>query len=292
MTNKKNIPKAPLVSICIPTYNGEKYLEEALISALNQTYQNIEIVISDDNSSDSTLEVANKIKNKTKIPFFIFHHQPNGIGANWNNCVRKANSNYIKFLFQDDILKPICIEKMMQIALMGKNIGLVFSKRDIIYSDRNKFFDDWMEHYEHLHTYWENLKTINSGVKLLKKCNCLLESPENKVGEPVAVLLRKEVFKKAGVFDETLVQALDFEFWYRVFKYYKIGFIDEALVSFRLHQGQATVKNNNIGNEDYVKYEKSVYKNLFFQVAPNIQKRLFKKYNKCYNLLRKLRSAI
>ena len=61
MTDNINTTKAPLVSICIPTYNGEKYLEEALISALNQTYQNIEIVISDDNAEKRLVGEAIKL---------------------------------------------------------------------------------------------------------------------------------------------------------------------------------------------------------------------------------------
>ena len=81
----------PLVSICIPTFNGEAYLEECLHSAINQTYKNIEIIVSDDASKDRTLQIINEITSKTDIPIFIFKHQPNGIGANWNNCIKNAN---------------------------------------------------------------------------------------------------------------------------------------------------------------------------------------------------------
>jgi glycosyltransferase involved in cell wall biosynthesis len=289
MSGKNNSPKAPLVSICIPTYNGEKYLEEALISALNQTYHNIEIIISDDNSNDNTFDVVSQIKNNTKIPFFIYNHQQNGIASNWNNCVRKANGEYIKFLFQDDIISPNCIEKMMQIALKDKKIGLVFSKRNFLYMDRNNFVDEMIKNYKELHIYWPNLKSINSGTKLLRKCNCLLDTPMNKVGEPTVVLLKKEVFSKVGYFNEKLVQILDYEFWYRVFKYYKIGFINEELASFRLHDMQASQKDINNDGKDYLLYDKLLYENLFLQLPPNIQKKLFRKYNKLYNLLKRIK---
>lgn len=285
-------PKAPLVSVCIPTYNGGKYIEEALNSALNQTYNNIEIIISDDNSIDNTLESVNKILIDSNIPYFIYHHQPGGIGANWNNCIRKANGEYIKFLFQDDLIQPECIEKMIQLALMDKRIGLVFSKRNFIYSSKNDFFDNWIKNYGNLHTYWGNLKSINSGPKLLRKCKFLLDNPMNKVGEPTAVLLKKGIFQKAGVFNENLQQILDFEFWYRVFKYYKIGFINEELVSFRLHQDQTTQKNINKDGQDYVIYDNLLYKNLFFHLAPGIQIRLFKKYNRFYNLLKRIKGKL
>lgn len=282
----------PLVSICIPTYNGEKYIEEAVWSALNQTYKNIEIIISDDLSIDNTLGILNKIKDSTKIPFFIHHHQPIGIGANWNNCVRKANGEYIKFLLQDDLLFPECIEAMMDVALMNKKIGLVFSKRNFIYLEKNDFFDEWIKNYGSLHIYWKNLKLINSGKKLLRSCQNLTSSPLNKVGEPSAVLLKKECFNKVGFFNENLVQILDYEFWYRVFKYYKIGFIDEEFASFRLHKDQATQKNLNNDHKDYILYSKLLYKNLFFLLAPRIQKSLFFEHNKFGNLFKKFITKI
>jgi glycosyltransferase involved in cell wall biosynthesis len=282
----------PLVSICIPTYNGEKYIEEALNSALNQTYKSIEIIISDANSDDKTLDVVSQIKKNTKIPFFIYNYQQNGIGSNWNNCVRKASGKYIKFLFQDDIIFPNCIEKMMQIALKDKQIGLVFSKRNFLYTNKNNYVDDMNKDYRELHIYWANLKSINSGTRLLKKCNCLLDIPQNKVGEPTVVLLKKEVFFKVGFFNETLIQILDYEFWYRVFKYYKIGFINEELASFRLHEMQASQINNKSYVNEYLLYDKFLYENLFFQLSPNIQKQLFKKYNKLYNLLRRIKRKL
>ena len=125
-----------LVSICIPTYNGEQFITEALNSAISQTYSNLEIVVSDDASNDATIEIIERFKKKTQIPISIYHHIPCGIGANWNNCVQNAKGEFIKFLFQDDILLPSCVEKMVQLAETKKTIGLVYCKRNFIY-DKN-----------------------------------------------------------------------------------------------------------------------------------------------------------
>ena len=57
----------PLVSICIPTYNGKRYIDQCISSAMNQSYNNIEIIISDDQSMDNTIEIANTILDKTLI---------------------------------------------------------------------------------------------------------------------------------------------------------------------------------------------------------------------------------
>src|SRR5690606_24488463 len=88
----------PLVSICIPTYNGAAYIAEALESAIHQTYPHLEIVVSDDASTDATLAIVERFKSKTHIPVSVYHHVPKGIGANWNHCVKQANGAYIKFL--------------------------------------------------------------------------------------------------------------------------------------------------------------------------------------------------
>ena len=61
----------PLTSICIPTYNGKEYIKECIDSAINQTYNNIEIIISDDNSQDNTIDISNKILEKTNIDYKI-----------------------------------------------------------------------------------------------------------------------------------------------------------------------------------------------------------------------------
>ena len=107
-------PTFPLVSICIPIYNGEAFLAEALASVKTQTYPNLEVVVSDDRSSDASLALVEKFQQEVDLPVRIFTHEPQGIGANWNHCVAKAKGQYIKFLFQDDVLLPTCVEQMVE----------------------------------------------------------------------------------------------------------------------------------------------------------------------------------
>ena len=198
-----------LISICIPTFNGAKYLKDALECVKMQTYDNIEVIISDDASTDNTLEIVEVFKNEVSFPVYIFHHPPQGIGANWNNCVIHANGELIKFLFQDDLLEPTCIEEMVNPFLEKKNLGLVFSKRKIIFDSYNKEHIAWIEKYGNLHKAWRKIKPIQKGRSLLRDPN-LLKEPENKVGEPTSVLLSKRVFERVGFFDTNLKQALDF----------------------------------------------------------------------------------
>ncbi len=290
----KSTNPLPLVSICIPTFNGAQFIAEAMESAILQTYGNLEIVISDDKSKDDTLSIIELYKSKTDIPIYIYHHQPSGIGANWNNCVKFSKGVYIKFLFQDDILEPDCISKMIQIALSNSSIGLVYSKRTIIYKELNNKFKSFIDQYGELHKSWKDL-IINEGMVLGKnylKDVYLLRSPKNKIGEPTAVLIKRECFEKIGYFSEELKQTLDYEYWYRIMKFYNIGFVDKYLVSFRLHNNQATNVNKKKQVSENRLLHHYYYKHLFWQLHFKNKFKLLKLFHPVFVNLVKLKQKV
>lgn len=225
----------PLVTIAIPTYNGAAYLEEALQSIEHQTYSPIEVVVSDDMSSDATLRIVRDFFATRDFEVTIESHLPQGIGANWNNCVKLAKGKYLKFLFQDDVLKPDCVEKMVALAEEDDDIGLVFSNRELIGNEVMKSEQDF---------YQPNYPAIFDGRDILQRKDFYAQ-PRNKIGEPTSVLVRKDIFEYVGYFDEYLKQALDYEFWYRVCGKAKIGFIPESLAEFRVHENQTTAQNSS-----------------------------------------------
>ncbi len=242
-----------LVSICIPTYNGAFFLEEALESVKKQTYNNIEVIVSDDASIDDTLAIVKKFRDGVDFPVTILSHKPNGIGANWNNCIKHAKGEYIKFLFQDDVLLPHCVERMVSIAESAENVGMVYCKRDIIYDESNPSDCSWVKNYKILHQSWKWLvvnEGVLSGKAYIKDPYFLNHHPVNKIGEPPAVLLHKSCFEKIGYFNRELKQALDIEYWYRLMPHFNIGFADEALIKFRLHEKQASQVNSKTGVND------------------------------------------
>jgi glycosyltransferase involved in cell wall biosynthesis len=268
MQNTKQL--MPLVSICIPIYNGDKYLKEALLSAVNQTYSNIEIIISDDNSKDNSLSIAKELLAESTIKFEIINHHPNGIGANWNNSIKKANGKYIKLLFQDDVLDIDCVEKMVFLAEQETNVGMVFCKRKFIY-DNTEVNRNWLEKYKILHNSWgfSINEKIYPGTKFLKSL-FLYEQPLNKIGEPTATLILKECFDKVGYFNELLTQALDLEYYFRIMTKYSVGFVDEELIFFRLHEDQQTSKNQNRKINDFEKLPLILLKKLNFNLSPKV----------------------
>ena len=284
--------KNPLVSICIPTYNGERYLQEALDSVKAQTYKNIEVIISDDNSKDHTLEICDRFKNEVDFPVYIYNHTPSGIGANWNHCVEKANGEYIKFLFQDDVLDTLCIQKMSEFLENNRKIGLVACKRLFINNSINQNSDtisNWISKYSNLQFQLEDKNKNISEYYLLDnrifKRDDFFSSPLNKIGEPSVVMFSKVVFKKIGFFNNSLKQILDYEYFYRILKKYPIGILNKPLVYFRIHDDQETNQNRNRSINDYELYEQFQYKELLFFVNRERRKYLLKKYNKIYKFL-------
>lgn len=269
----------PLVSLCIPTYKGAKYLLETLRSAVNQTYPNLEFIISDDASKDNSLKIVKNFFADKQLNFKVISNVSAGIGSNWNNCVKHSSGEYIKFLMQDDILLENCVEEMMTLMTVSKKVGLVYCKRGFI--DQDGIFDEFIKVYGNLHKYWGDFEVkggILPGNTYLKDSE-FLNSPKNKIGEPTCVLLRTECFRKVGYFAENMYQALDSDFWYRTMKYFQVGFIDEELVKFRLHRKQASIINKSKGNQDKNLIYKRYYDLLFWYLHPRCQWKLLKLYN-------------
>ncbi len=270
---------APLVSICIPTYNGEAFLEEALDSVLEQTYENYEVIISDDASKDNTIQLVEQFKERCVKPVFVFEHEPSGIGANWNHSVNKANGEYIKFLFQDDTLEPDCLEKMIQPFMDNESVGLVACQRKFILEEEDAESRDWIASYSNLQKEFPpRYGQVIGGKEVLKRFD-LLKDPKNKIGEPTAVLFKKSMLEAVGNFNETLKQALDYECWYRMLKKCDMIFLDEALISFRLHAQQATAQNKKSTIPDPELYPKLLYQDFFWFLAPKVRWQLFKRYH-------------
>jgi predicted O-linked N-acetylglucosamine transferase (SPINDLY family)/GT2 family glycosyltransferase len=254
----------PLVSVCIPTYNGEEFIEEALYSILNQTYSNLEIIISDDNSLDKTIEIAQLFRKRLNIDFSIIKHEQFGLSQNWNFCISQAKGKYIKFLFQDDLLEPDAISEMVKLAEQDEEIGLVFSPRKLFMSEIdihcNPGFLDG-HGAKDIHKGWSNLKSIQSGRELLEDIH-LFNYSINKIGEPTTVLIRKDVFKEVGLFNPNLCQLVDLEMWFRIINKYKVGFVNKCLSHFRIHRNQQS--NRNIVQKglvllDHQKFFKLIY---------------------------------
>jgi glycosyltransferase involved in cell wall biosynthesis len=138
--NSKFMNKSPLVSILIPTYNRKNKVEIAINSALSQTYENIEIIVSDNCSLDGTVDhIRDLYKNIKKVK--IFENPINsGPVSNWINCVEKSSGRFTKLLFSDDTISANYIEETVRILKSDKDIGFVYTPSSIETSSKKRLF--------------------------------------------------------------------------------------------------------------------------------------------------------
>lgn len=274
----------PKVSICIPTYNGSKFIGTALASAAAQTYPNLEVVVSDDRSEDETVAIVQAWQQRSAIATKILTHARYGLVGNWNFCVQHVLSaeldrpKYIKFLFQDDLLNPDCIAEMVAVAEQDEAIALVFSRRHVIYETGELSLPESMQWLRNLHTHWQNLQPVQSGLDLLADPN-LLNQPDNKIGEPTNVLLRSDIFNSLGLFDCTLRQFCDLEMWLRIAAHRKIAFVDRELATFRVHAQQTTSSNlaqDQIWHEIYRVWQKMLFHPIYQPLPASMRWQIYR----------------
>jgi glycosyltransferase involved in cell wall biosynthesis len=215
----------PRVSVIIPSYNHEKYVAEAIQSVLDQTYQDFEIVITDDGSSDSTVSIIKSFTDP-RIKLFCFPKNQ-GAAVAANHCIAEAKGEFIALLNSDDAFVPEKLEKQVQFLDRNSKMGAVFSYAQFINED-----SDDITHTNHL--YQEIfLQKNRSRFDWLKYFfyhgNCFCHP---------SILIRRECYSKVGCYDPRFAQLPDFDFWIRFCQEYDCFILAENLVRFRIQKSQ------------------------------------------------------
>lgn len=122
--------KKVLVSIVIPLYNMEQDIEKCLESIFKQDYDNIEVIVVDDGSTDNSFNICNNIAKKNK-KLKVFHTENNGSGPARNYGIEKSSGKYIYFPDADDYMEPTAITKMVEAMCNGENDLVVFGYKSI-----------------------------------------------------------------------------------------------------------------------------------------------------------------
>jgi glycosyltransferase involved in cell wall biosynthesis len=231
------------VSICIPTYNGQDFIEQCLRSALAQTYANLEIIVVDDCSTDSTPEIAGRYAAKdSRIK--LFRNEKNlGLTGNWNRCLKLASGDWIKFLFQDDYLDPDCVEVM--IDSISPSDMMVSSARRLVIDEA---VDEATRNYSIRETLtFERLGiAAQAPVHITPQKIASLTAGHicmNFIGEPTVIMFKKEVVNNIGLFNTDLVQICDLEYFLRIACNYGLKYIPRQLTYFRVHKKSASSAN-------------------------------------------------
>ena len=222
--------KKKLVSICIPTYNSEFYLEETLNSILVQSYQNIEIIIGDNCSSDKTIKI---IENYAKKDFRISYYKNEfniGYSINCNKLISKSNGDYICIFHSDDIYHNTIIEKQVNFLNKRDEISGVFT----YYNRINEFGNIIDKNKYHIQSK-EQVVIVNLDefikIVLLKGGSCFC-CPTS--------MIRKEVYSILNCYDESLKYIEDQDMWARILLNGTLAILNERLIDYRIHSKQAS----------------------------------------------------
>lgn len=238
----------PFVSVCIPTYNGQAFLRECLDSVLAQSLADFEIVVVDDCSSDSTLDIVREYAARDSRIRATRNEQNRGLVGNWERCVELARGEWIKFVFQDDVIAPRCLEKMLAAGKSGQ--VLVACARDFIFEPgtpptMQRFY---LKDAERIAELYRDRNPMPAD----SFCRAAVERiGANIVGEPTAVLLHRSVFSEYGSFNPQIINGCDIEYWYRVVAHRGLAYVPEVLASFRVHPGGTSALND--ANRDFRK---------------------------------------
>lgn len=209
----------PRVSVIIPTYNSERYIDAAIKSVLSQTHAPAEIIVVDDGSTDGTAVALQPYRELIRY----VHQKNSGEPAARNRGLREAGSEYIAFLDADDVWHPNKLE--LQMAYFEAHPDCAF-----VYTDMSTF---------------DESGTIDASMK--ERFQMKLQ--EGWIFEALfmrtlfgsgSVVLRKECFEKVGHFDESFLIGSDYEMWLRISRVFQAGFVDKPLLLYRQHPGMST----------------------------------------------------
>lgn len=238
-----------MVSVVIPTHNRADLLPRAIKSVQAQTYQDLEIIVVSDGSTDNTKEVVEALSKEDSRIRFVEYHPGRGGNIARNTGIENAAGEYVAFLDDDDEFFPTKLEKQVAVMESDPEIGLVYTGVKILY--------------------------INEKVSYASKArNCGDLSREilldNHIGTTSTVMLKKEVIAKSGMFDVALKALQDFDLWIRVCQHCKVGVVPEELINYYNYTNSTQVSASTQKYIDAFAYINNKYADLFAELSPEM----------------------
>ncbi|BDU58225.1 hypothetical protein LMORI2_12070 [Limnohabitans sp. MORI2] len=209
----------PLFSIYVPAFNVESYINECIDSVLAQTYQDFEVIIVNDGSTDGTALVLEKYKNDSRVK--IITKANGGIGSASNTGIRAAIGEYIVQLDSDDTLTPNALEELVVFFKENPTVECVYTKHKLIDADSKFIGDGWSPSY--------------------------FDRYENLIGMSVPHLrsFRRALYYKTSGFNEVYTNAIDYDFFLKLSDHTEIKFLDKFLYNYRVHPTQTSTRQKD-----------------------------------------------
>jgi len=195
----------PEVSVVIPTYNRTELVTEAIDSVLKQSYDDYEIVVVDDGSSDGTCDKLKEYGDKIRV----VGQRRKGVSAARNRGVLESDGEYIAFLDSDDLFYKRKLEIQMELVSKTRDLCVCYTNEKWMFNGVHK-----NQHARHKkYSGWIFERTLPL---------CIIS--------PSSALIRRRVFEESGGFDESFVVCEDYEYWMRLSLRYPFYFVDRPLV--------------------------------------------------------------
>ena len=243
-----NTKDFPLVSVLIPAYNHENYIQETIESIINQTYPNIELIILDDGSKDKTWEKITELKPKCENRFvksYFETKQNEGTCITLNKLLKLSSGEFVYIIASDDLAKPQAIEKEVKFLQNNPDYALAVGDNEYVDSMGKQIFRTQKAFTSNIKN--AKYKTVKEFLSSKLKIDFLSDDfgsyktlyKENYI--PNGYLIRKNIFETIGNFTKN-APLEDFWLMLQISKYKKMKYIDEILFSYRIHD------TNTIGN--------------------------------------------
>lgn len=207
-----------MVSVVIPAYNAEEYLDEAIESVLNQTFQDFEVIVIDDCSTDNTWPIIRNFANKDSRVRAYLNTQNLGIAGNRNKGISLATGKYLAWQDADDISLPIRLEKQYKFMESHPEVGIVGGYIELFRGQKTV-----------------GIRKYPTDDISLRGC-IFRYSP---IAQPAA-MLRLEALRKVGQYNPKYLAAEDLDMTFRIGEYFKLANLDEIVLRYRESDTSAT----------------------------------------------------
>ena len=233
---------SPTISVCVPVFNGAAHIRECLDSIAAQTLADFEVLVIDDCSTDRTVELVQSYVRRDSR--FRLLQNPTNLGMrgvpNCNRCFSEAAADWIKFVFQDDVIAPDCLRALA--VARPSSPALVFSDRGFIFESGTA--PELREWYERHSTALRIFHAQTSDIPAQRFAELALDHfGMNLVGEPTTVLLHRDLAERFGVFNPHITSVADGEYWTRIGTNIGAVRVDRELASFRVHSASTSARN-------------------------------------------------
>lgn len=212
----------PRISVLLPTYNRANYLAETISSVLAQTFDDFELVIVDDGSTDSTRAL---VESYTDPRIRYIYRSNRGVSAALNTAWRAAQGEYVAMIGSDDVWLPGQIETLLRLIAPNPSLGLVYARAQAMN----------VQGELQPQILGSDMKFPNDPLASLLYGDCICG---------LACLIRRSILEQVGGFDESLIANEDWDLWIRMAEITRFAYHNEILARYRMHATSLTGKRS------------------------------------------------